>query len=157
MHVSPLDQLSPMTWTRPDGYQLSTARERISFAVVDQFLRNEAYWAGSYDAQTLKRALAGSVVIGAYAPDGEMAGFGRLVTDCAVFAYLRDVFVLKQHRGKRLAVWMAAQIREHPGLEDVKTWMLATKDAHAVYEKAGYEPVPYPEWYMSVPKQAKTS
>lgn len=86
------------------------------------------------------------------APEGTTTGFARLVTDYTVFAYLRDVFVLPDHRGRGLAGWLARAIRTHPGLAGVQTWMLATRDAHAVHERAGFRPVPHPECYMSVPK-----
>jgi GNAT superfamily N-acetyltransferase len=151
MTDSPLHQLAPMTWKRPDGYELSTDRTRIDITAVHRFLSEDAYWSNGLSLVRLKKALDGSLVIGAYDGGGSIAGFGRVVTDCAVFAYLRDVFVLPEHRGVGLAGWMAAQIREHPGLASITTWMLATKDAHGVYEKAGYKPVPHPEWYMSIP------
>jgi len=67
-----------------------------------------------------------------------------------VFAYLRDVFTLPHHRGKGLATWIATAVREHPELVTVSSWMLATRDAQAVYEKAGYRAVPHPEYYMSL-------
>lgn len=154
---NPLLSLQTQTWSREDGYELSTDGSRIDFAVVSAFLSQDAYWSDGLSDDTLQRALDGSLVMGVYTADGAMAGFARLVTDCAVFAYLRDVFVLPAHRGRGLAGWMAGQIRAHPGLATVGTWMLATRDAHGVYEKAGYRPVPHPEWYMSVPKQQDTS
>lgn len=135
-----------------DGYSLSTDRARLDIAVIHAFFRNESYWALNITLPQLDRALARSLVIGVYAPDGQMAAFARVVTDYAVFAYLRDVFTLPAHRGKGLATWLATAIRLHPEMQTVSTWMLATRDAHAVYERAGYKLVPHPEYYMSVPK-----
>ncbi|MET1416605.1 GNAT family N-acetyltransferase [Roseibium sp. HPY-6] len=152
MQSSPLSSLQVMSWSRKDGYTLSTDQDRIDLEVLADFLKNDAYWSNGLPEAVLKRALAGSLVMGVYTPDGRMVGFARLVTDCAVFAYLRDVFVLPMERGKGLAVWMARQIRDHPDLATISTWMLATKDAHQVYKKAGYRPVKHPEWYMTVPK-----
>lgn len=100
----------------------------------------------------LERALDASLPMGLYTADGAMAGFARLVTDYAVFAYLRDIFVLPDHGGQGLATWLSTVIRTHPELAMVHNWMLATKDAHGVYERAGFQPVPHPEWYMSVPR-----
>jgi GNAT superfamily N-acetyltransferase len=108
-----------------DGYTLSTDRARLD---------------------------AGALPVVIYTADGQLAAFGRVVTDYAVFAYLRDVFTLPAHRRKGLATWIATAIREHPELATVSTWMLATRDAHAVYERAGFRPVPHPEYYMSIPK-----
>lgn len=137
-----IDPISPVTWTRADGYSLSTDRSRLDLDLIARFLAEEAYWSSGMPRPLLERALSGSLPIGIYAPDGAMAGFGRVVTDFAVFAYLRDVFVLRAHRGKGLSVWLARDIRNHPELATVTTWMLATRDAHAVYAKAGYAPVP---------------
>lgn len=147
-----IETLAPMTWTRADGYSLSTDRARIDVDLVARFLAEDAYWSKGMPRPMLQRALAGSLPVGVYAPGGVMVGFGRVVTDCTVFAYLRDVFVLPAHRGQGLSVWLAREIRNHPELASVTTWMLATRDAHAVYAKAGYAAVPHPENYMSVPK-----
>lgn len=144
--------LPPVTWTRADGYVLCTDRARIDLDLVAGFLADEAYWSKGLPRPVLQRALANSLPIGLYAPDGRMAGFARLVTDYAVFAYLRDVFVVPAHRGHGLSVWLAREIRTHPALVTVTTWMLATRDAHAVYARAGFVPVPHPEYYMSVPQ-----
>lgn len=137
---------------RRDGYVLSTDLSRIDREAVFDFLANDSYWAKSLAPAQLKRALENSLVIGIHAADGSLATFARVVTDYAVFAYLRDVFTLPAHRGRGLASWLAAEIRNHPELATVTSWMLATRDAHAVYEKAGYRPAPHPEYYMTVPK-----
>ncbi len=147
-----LADIPEQTWAREDGYELSTARGRIDRDTVARFLSGEAYWSSGLSPEILDRALACSLPVGIYAPDGSMVGFGRLVTDFAVFAYLRDVFVLREHRGKGLATWLAVQIREDPALASVTTWMLATRDAHSVYARAGFRPVPNPEFYMSLPR-----
>lgn len=146
--------IPPASWARADGYTLSTDRSRIDIDAVERFLQHEAYWSAGLPRPVLERALAGSMPMGLYAPDGSMAGFARLVTDCAVFAYLRDVFVLPAHRGRGLAQWLALTIRSHPELATVTSWMLATRDAHGVYAKAGYAAAPHPEYYMTVPKPA---
>jgi GNAT superfamily N-acetyltransferase len=140
-----------------DGYILSTDGSRLDIAVIHAFFRDESYWAPNITLAQLDRALARSLVIGVYAPDGQMAAFARVVTDYAVFAYLRDVFTLPAHRGKGLATWLATAIRLHPEMQTISTWMLATRDAHSVYERAGYKLVPHPEYYMNVPKPGPTS
>ncbi|MFT4014770.1 MAG: GNAT family N-acetyltransferase [Paracoccus sp. (in: a-proteobacteria)] len=151
MMITPPD-IAPVEWRRDDGYLLTTDRAAIDLAAVGRFLAEDAYWSRGMDRARLERALAGSLPMAVIAPGGGMAGFARLVTDYTVFAYLRDVFVLPGHRGRGLSVWLALVIRSHPELAGITTWMLATRDAHAVYEKAGYRPVPHPEYYMSVPK-----
>ncbi|UNZ52403.1 GNAT family N-acetyltransferase [Agrobacterium tumefaciens] len=135
-----------------DGYVLSTDPTRVDFDLVHGFLARDSYWAQGMTADRLKRALSHSLPVGVYAPDGSMAAFARLVTDYAVFGYLRDVFTVEDHRGRGLASWIATEIRRHPELSTVSSWMLATRDAHGVYEKAGYRAAPHPEYYMTVPK-----
>lgn len=134
------------------AYTLSTDPARLDVAAIHDFLTNDSYWAKGLTLDRLKRALEHSLVIGIYADDGSLAAFGRVVTDYAMLAYLRDVFTLPAHRGKGLASFLAREIRNHPDLSEVTTWMLATKDAHSVYEKAGYRRSPDPEKYMSVPR-----
>ncbi len=151
MPVIPAD-IAPVEWSRADGYRLTTDRRAIDLDLIGRFLTEEAYWSKGMARAALERALAGSLPMAILAPSGEMVGFGRLVTDYTVFAYLRDVFTLPAHRGRGLAGWLAEVIRTHPELATVQTWMLATKDAHAVYARAGYRPVPHPDYYMSVPK-----
>lgn len=141
--------IAPQSWRRDDGYVLTTDRSRLDLDRIHAFLSAEAYWSAGMRRDVLERALAGSLPMMVLAPDGSMAGFARLVTDYAVFAYLRDVFTLPEHRGKGLAGWLAVTIRSHPELATVSTWMLATRDAHGVYARAGYRPVPHPEWYMT--------
>jgi len=138
-----------------NGYLLSTDLTRIDQEAVFDFLANDSYWARSLRRDQFQKALENSLVIGIHAPDGALAGFARVVTDYAIFAYLRDVFTLPAHRGHGLASWLAIEIRNHPDLASVTSWMLATKDAHAVYEKAGYRAAPHPEYYMTVPKSTE--
>jgi GNAT superfamily N-acetyltransferase len=141
----------PQQWYR-DGYVISTDPSRLDLEAVLHFLSTESYWGKTMTMPRLSRALDNSMPIGIYAPNGSLAGFARVVTDYAVFAYLRDVFVLTEHRGRGLATWLATVIREHPELTGITSWMLATRDAHGVYERAGFRRAPHPEWYMTIPK-----
>lgn len=143
---------APQQWRR-DGYTISTDPSQLDPEAILRFLNTESYWGKSMTLPRLSRAIENSIPIGVYAPSGSLAGFGRVVTDYAVFAYLRDVFVLPEHRGRGLATWIATVIREHPELTDVTTWMLATRDAHGVYERAGFRRAPHPEWYMTIPRE----
>ncbi|CCF00642.1 putative GCN5-related N-acetyltransferase (plasmid) [Sinorhizobium fredii HH103] len=142
----------PVYEIQRDGYWLSTDRSRLDLDLIHRYLVEGSYWARGLDRALFERALEGSLPVAIYAPDGRLATFARVVTDLAVFAYLRDVFTLPAHRGRGLAAWLSEAIRQHPELATVTNWMLATRDAHAVYEKAGFRRVPHPEYYMSVPK-----
>lgn len=145
--------IAPQVWHR-DGYTLTTDRTRLDIDRVLGFLTQDSYWASTMTRARLERALDASLPMVIHDPSGAFAGFGRLVTDYATFAYLRDVFILRDHRGKGLATWLAVVIRTHPELTQVTNWLLFTRDAQGVYEKAGFRPVPYPDGYMKVPPTA---
>ncbi len=129
-------------------YRLSTDRALLDLTRICAFITEESYWGKGLDGTTIERAIAGSLPIGAYAADGGLAGFGRVVTDGAVFAYLRDVFVLPSHRGRGLGRAISAAALDHPDLATVRNWMLATRDAHGVYAPLGFAPVAEPALYM---------
>ena len=89
----------------------------------------------------MARSIAGSLCLGLYAPGGEQAGFARAVSDWATFAWIADVFVLEPHRGRGLGVWMVESLLSHPRLQDLRLTILATADAHGLYERFGFEPI----------------
>ena len=89
-----------------------------------------------------------SVVVDLYGPGGDQVGFCRVVTDQARFAWLSDVFVLDSHRGLGLGVWLVDTITKYPPLNAIGRFVLATRDAHGVYQKSGFEPLDQPEMWM---------
>jgi uncharacterized protein (DUF952 family) len=121
------------------GYAVSTDRARIDMDCVHGFLAH-AYWSTGVPREVLAAAFENSLCFGLYTPDGEQAGFGRLVTDRATFAYLADVFVLPEHRGRGLGLWLVQCIVDHPELAGLRNWHLATRDAHGIYERFGWHP-----------------
>lgn len=143
---------APCEWRKGD-YILSTDPARLDLDAIHAFLSGESYWAKGLPRDVLARALAHSLPFGIYTEAWEQIGFGRVVTDYALFAYLRDVYVLDTHRGRGLAGWLAEVSREHPALASITTWTLATADAHGVYERAGYQRAEHPEWYMQVKRE----
>ncbi|MBS1744625.1 MAG: GNAT family N-acetyltransferase [Bacteroidetes bacterium] len=95
-----------------------------------------------------EKAIENSMCFGLFMKDNtgnisdSQVGFARLVTDKATFAYLADVFILKQHRGKGLSKWLMHVIQSHPALQQLRRWLLTTKDAHGLYEQTGWVKVP---------------
>jgi GNAT superfamily N-acetyltransferase len=132
---------------RSDACVLSDDPSRVDVDVVHGFLTT-AYWSPGVSRRTVARAIAGSVVMGAYAPDGRQVGFARAVTDGATFAWLADVFVLPTHRGRGIARGMVTALLEHPELHGLRRWMLATADAHALYAALGFDAPDHPERLM---------
>src|SRR5918997_3746569 len=105
------------------GYEISTDPARVDLDVVHRFLSEEAYWSPGVPRDVVERSIAGSIPFGLYR-DGEQAGFARVITDSATFAYLADVFVLPEHRGRGLGVWLVETILEHPGFAGLRVFLL---------------------------------
>jgi GNAT superfamily N-acetyltransferase len=89
----------------------------------------------------LDAAIAGSDNYGVYAPDGAQVGFARVVTDHATFAWLCDVYIDRSVRALGLGTWLAQTVTDHVRVGGVARLVLATRDAHTVYEKAGFTPL----------------
>jgi N-acetylglutamate synthase-like GNAT family acetyltransferase len=136
-----------MQW-KNDNYLISTDKMLLDFELIYQFI-STSYGAKGIPRDTMKKALDGSLCFGLY-DDGKQIGLSRMITDNATFAYLADVFVLEQHRGKGLSKWMMECIFAHPSLQGLRRVMLATADAHGLYEKFGFTAINMPEPLMQI-------
>ena len=106
-----------------------------------------SYWSADIRRDVVAEALRNSIVVLAIDDDsGAVVGLARVVTDRATFAWLCDVFVLEAHRGHGLSQRMLEELERHPSLQTLRRWCLATRDAHGLYEKFGYRPVPADRW-----------
>ena len=133
-------------WRRGD-YVSSTDPALLDMDAVHGFLRR-SYWAAERPLETIKRSVDGSLNFGLYANGRRQVGFARVVTDFATFAWLCDVFIDETHRGRGLGVWLIETAVGHPELDCLRLWMLGTRDAHGLYEKAGFRPLSVPEIWM---------
>ncbi len=136
-----------MDW-RKAGFSISTDTGRLDRGMVQEFLRN-SYWAKGIPREVVDRSIENALCFGAYDGDRQV-GFARVITDYATFAYLSDVFILESHRGRGLATWLVEVILEHPDLQGLRRWMLATNDAHGLYRKVGFTPLAHPERFMEL-------
>ncbi|TCB92800.1 GNAT family N-acetyltransferase [Micromonospora zingiberis] len=135
------------TLTRDDGYTISTDPDRLDLDRVHHWLCTDAYWALGRDRETVTRAFAGSIGFGVYRPvDGRQVAVGRVITDQATFGYLCDVYVDRTERGRGLGTWLAGAVRDHLTTLGVRRILLATLDAHGVYQKIGFTPVTAEQW-----------
>ncbi len=127
-------------------YEIDDSRERIQFDRVHAWL-SEAYWSPGVPRERVEQAARGSaVVVGAYL-DGVQVAYARVVSDCTAFAWLADVIVDEEHRGRGVGSAVVAHALRHPDLQGLRQWVLATKDAHEVYRRLGFQPTP-PDRYM---------
>ena len=138
---------SPVESVRGD-YIISTDRSRIDVAAVHAFL-SRSYWSPGIPEDTVRRSIAGAICFGIY-HSGRQAGFARVITDQATYAYLADVYVLEEHRGRGLAKWLMEVIMSHPALQGLRRFALSTRDAHALYRQFGFELVANPERQMEI-------
>lgn len=136
-----------MLRTRPDGYEVDDDQNRLQLEVVHEFLRT-TYWSPGVPRDVVARALAGSLVVGLFAPGGAQVGMARAVTDRATFAWVADVFVLPEHRDRGLGRFVVEALLEHPDLSGLRRIMLATADAHDLYRSYGFTDVADPQRYL---------
>lgn len=134
---------------RRGEFLISTRRERLNLDVIHGFLTN-CYWANSIPREVVARSIQHSLCFGIYEGTGAQVGFARVVSDFATVAYLGDVFVLESHRGRGLSKWLMECVIQHPALENLRRWILLTRDAHGLYSQFGFTPVKAPERYMEL-------
>jgi len=130
----------------PSGYELTFDPAEIDPTATHEFL-SRAYWSKNIPIETVVRAITNSLCV-AVKHDRKQIGFARVVSDLATFAYLADVYVLEEHRGKRLAYTMVKALQDHRDLKGLRRWLLATLDAHPLYKELGWEQLSDPSIVM---------
>jgi GNAT superfamily N-acetyltransferase len=128
-------------------FTVSTDRRRLQLEIIHKYLSQESYWAQERTAEQTATAIKNSLPFGVYKGEDQV-GFARVVTDYATFAYLGDVFVLPEYQGKGLGKFLMRAILAHPDLQNFRRWILATRDAHALYEKYEFAALRHPERWM---------
>jgi GNAT superfamily N-acetyltransferase len=134
----------------PEGYEISTDPQRIDAERVHRWLSTDAYWARGRTREKQALAIEGSLNFGIYEGlSGEQVAYARVVTDRATFAWLCDVYVDPSVRGKGLGTALVAAVREHLRPYGLRRVLLATHDAHGVYEKLGFRALDRPDEWMA--------
>ncbi len=136
-----------LEWSR-DGFTVSCDPAKVDRAVVTEFLTS-SYWAQNIPAATVARSIDGALCF-ALLDGNRQIGFARVITDRATIAYLGDVFVLPDYRGRGLGKWLVDCVLEHPELQGLRRWILITRDAHDIYAARGFKPLARPEGYMEL-------
>jgi GNAT superfamily N-acetyltransferase len=134
---------------REKGFQISSDPDLVDFEVIYHYLHFESHWAAGIPAEKLKAAIKNSFCFGVYMGNSQ-AGFARVVTDKATFAYICDVFILPEFRALGLSKWLIQTIVNHPELKGLRRWSLATADAHSLYSQFGFTQITNPEKWMEI-------
>jgi GNAT superfamily N-acetyltransferase len=153
---------------RRGEFLIGTDRSRLDLDVIHGFLTN-CYWAKGIPREVVARSIEHSLCFGVYDGGGvdprlakearqgaptdrtlAQVGFALVVSDFATVAYLGDVFILDSHRGRGLSKWLMESIMQHPALQNLRRWILLTRDAHGLYAQFGFTPVKSPERYMEL-------
>ncbi|MCB4807582.1 GNAT family N-acetyltransferase [Tamlana sp. 62-3] len=127
-------------------FEISTDKSKLNVSVIHQFL-SETYWAKGRTVAQVQTTINSCLCFGVYL-NNEQIGFARVATDYAVFAYIMDVFILPEYRGKGYSKKLMETVTTHKDLQDCKVWMLKTNDAHGLYKQFGFTYLSHPEKLM---------
>ncbi|WBU87977.1 GNAT family N-acetyltransferase [Cellulophaga omnivescoria] len=130
-----------------DDYTISTNKDKLDILSIHKFLANETDWAKDIPINTLKTSIKNSLNFGLYYKNQQI-GFARIISDFSTIAYLGDVFILQEYRGKGLSKWLINEIMQHPNLQGLRRWILLTNTAEWLYKKYGFTEIANPEFYM---------
>jgi GNAT superfamily N-acetyltransferase len=149
MQSAPAANPDTVVESRRGEFSISTDRAQLDLDVIHGFLTN-CYWAKGIPLDVVARSIEHSLCFGIYDSSGAQVGFARVISDFSTIAYIGDVFVLDTHRGRGLGKWLMQCITQHPALQNLRRWILTTRDAHSLYAQVGFRPVKSPERFMEM-------
>jgi len=121
----------------------------MDIKVIHRYL-SRSYWAKDIPIDIVETAIDNSLCFGVFNTSDDQVAFARMITDRATFAYLSDVFVLEEHRGKGISKWLMQEILAHPKLQGIRRMVLATSDAHGLYQQFGFKSLGSPDLFMEL-------
>ncbi|WP_271785438.1 GNAT family N-acetyltransferase [Aquimarina algiphila] len=116
---------------------ISTDKSKLDINAIHDFLSTKAYWCLNIPKEKVEISIKNSICFGLYKKNKQI-GFARVITDFSTIAYLGDVYILEEYRGKGLSKWLIKTIMDFPKLEGLRRWILLTGDAHELYRKYGW-------------------
>lgn len=131
-----------------NSYEISTEKRRLDVGLIYDFLR-ATYWARDIPRTVVERSIRNSLCFGAFY-DGQQVGFGGVISDLATFAYIADIFVIPEHRGRGVSKLLLRAMLDHPDLQGLRRILLATQDAHGLYAQFGFLPLTHAEHYLTI-------
>jgi len=133
---------------RRQDYWISTDPAKLDARAIHSFL-TRAYWSEGISPGQVEKALRNSMCFALFHGKHQI-GLARVITDQVTYAYLCDVYVLEEYRGKGLGVWLMECVMSHPDLQGLRRFSLATRDAHGLYRKFGFAELQKPQSYMEI-------
>jgi GNAT superfamily N-acetyltransferase len=133
-----------------NNYIISTEKEKLNTDFIHSYL-SRSYWAEDIPKDVLIKGINNSLCFGVYNSD-EQVGFARVISDHSTFAYLADVFIIEEERGKGLSKWLMECILKHEQLQELRNFCLLTRDAHTLYERFGFKNLEKPQNFMAIKK-----
>jgi GNAT superfamily N-acetyltransferase len=130
-------------------FSISTDKTKLSVDAIHLFLSTQAYWCLNIPREIVQRSIDHSLCFGVYHGQ-QQVGFARIISDYATVAYLGDVYILPEYRGKGLSKWLIETIMQHPDLQGLRRWILLTGDAHELYRKYGWSDIADPTKWMEL-------
>ena len=130
-------------------FLISSDPGKLDLAFTHHWLSSEAYWSKGLPYKLFERMISHSLCFGVYHKNGNQVGFGRVITDYTTFAWLTDVFIIDEYRGKGLSVNLMNCIMDHPELRILRRWLLGTDHAHGLYRKFGFTDLDHPENFLT--------
>jgi GNAT superfamily N-acetyltransferase len=130
------------------SFRISTDPLSVDVDAVHAYL-SRSYWAAGIPREVVARSIPLSLCFSLFDAERQI-GFARAVTDRATFAYLCDVYVLEEFQRRGLGTWLMEVVVSHPDLQGLRRFLLATKDAHGLYQKFGFTPIARPEIFMDI-------
>jgi GNAT superfamily N-acetyltransferase len=140
---------NPIVEHQEGEYFVSSDPKKLDLALTHHWLANVSYWSQGLPLNIFKRMIDHSLCFGVYHLKGNQVGFGRVITDYATFAWLTDVFIIDEYRGKGLSVFLMKCILGHPELKILRRWLLGTDHAHGLYRKFGFADLDHPENFLT--------
>ena len=138
---------------RHGDYLISTDPAKLDLEKIHSFLSRESYWAEGISQDRLDTAIEHSLPFGMYHAEVQI-GFARAVSDFSTFAYLADVYIDTDYRGRGLSKLLLEAVLAHPSLVKLRRWLLGTRDAHGLYSQVGFRPLEDPARWMELPDAA---
>ena len=132
-----------------EDFYISTDKRELDIDAIHEFLSTKAYWCLNIPKEKVQTAIDNSLCFGVY-QDKKQIGFARIITDFSTIAYLGDVYIVEEKRGKGISKWLIDTIMNYPELQGLRRWILLTGDAHGLYRQFGWTDIADPTKWMEL-------